>query len=158
MYVILLVCSWYSNPPLWPWHNVCYSMFLKKYPAPLMPAKWMLFYIPDIVSRSFNPGSMYVILCSWHSLLPLRPRQNVCGSMILKKYPAPLTLAKCMLFYFPDMVSCSFDPGTAYVILCSWFFHRPCNTGTMYVILYSWYSGLPLQHRHNIRFSMSLIQ
>ena len=130
MYVFL--CPWYSNPLLWPWHNLCYSIFLEKYPAPLPPAKCMLLYVPAIVSHSFNPGSMCVILCSWHSLLPLQPQQNVCYSRTLKKYPAPLNPAKCMLFYVPDLVSCPFDPRTMCVILCSWF------------------SLLPLQHRHYV--------
>ena len=56
-----------------------------------------------IVSSAFYPGSMYVILCSRYSIPPLWQRPNVCCSM------------------FQDLVSYPFDPVTMYVILCSRF-------------------------------------
>ena len=150
-------------------------MFLIKYSASLNPAQCKLFYVPDIVSRPLDPGTIYDILCSWFSFLPLQPWQYVCCSMFLKKYPAPsapaqcmlfygldliscfLTAAQCMLFYVLDIVCCPCDPDTIYVVLCPRFFSRPCSPGTTYVILCSWFSFPPLQHRHNVCYFMFLI-
>ena len=129
---VCFLCSWYNIPSLWPWPNVCYSMFLKNYPAPLTPTKCMLLHVSRIVSRPFNPGPMYVILCFWSSILPFQPQHNVWHSMFLIQFPAPSTLAQFMSFYVPDLVPC------------------PCDHGTMYVVLYSWKSIPPLQPQHNV--------
>ena len=135
MYAIL--CPWYVVLPLHHRHNVYYSMSLIWYPAPLTPAQHMLFcvsdfstapatpaqcllfYVPDIVACPFNTGTIYVCLCPWYSNPPLWRWHNVCYSMFLKKYTAPLTPAKCMSFYVPAIVSHSFNPGSMYIILCS---------------------------------------
>ena len=107
--------------------------------SPSTVAQRMLFYLHDIVSCPVDPGTMYVILCFGFSLMPLWHRYNVCHSMFLISYPAPLTLPQCMLFYVTDSTSCPFDPSTMYVILCPW------------------YNMLHLQPRHNVWYSMFLL-
>jgi hypothetical protein len=118
--VYVIACVSDSIPPLQLRPSVCYSMFLIKYPAPSTPAQCMLFYVPDIVSRPFDPGTMCVILCSWFSILSLQPWHYVCCSIFLKKYPAPLAPTKCMLLHVSPIVSRPFNPGPMYVILCFW--------------------------------------
>ena len=110
-----LLCSRYSLLPLWSQHNLCYSVFLIFSHTPAAQAQHMLFYVPDLVSRSFNTGTMYVILCSWYSILPLWPMHNLCYSVFLFLSPASATPAQCMLFYVHDLGSSTFNGGTMYV-------------------------------------------
>ena len=167
-----------------------------QHPAPLTPAQCMSFYVADIICCTFKPGTlydircscvpaivscsnpckMYIILCSRICVPPLQPRHNVCCSMFLIWFPAPLAPAQCMLLYVPDLVCCPFNPRAMYVIICPWYSIPPLPTlaqcmlfcvldfvprhftaSTMYAILCSWYSILPLQHLHNVCYSMSLI-
>ena len=41
--IFILLCSCYSFLSLWPRPNVCYSMFMSKYPAPFIARNDMLF-------------------------------------------------------------------------------------------------------------------
>ena len=79
---------------------------------------------------------MYVILCSWSSLPGYNPAAIyviLCSRFSLP--PLQSTLAQCMLFYVPALVSCPFNSGTMYVILCSWYNLPGYNPVAMYVIL-----------------------
>ena len=154
--VYVIACVSYSISPLQPRPNVCYSMFLMKYPAPSTPAQCMSFYVPDIVSRSFDPGTIYVILCSWFSPLLLRPWHYVCFSIFLKKYPTPSTPAQYMLFYSPGLISCCLTAAQCMLFYVLDLVCCPCDPGTVYNILCSWFFLPPLQPGHNVCYSMFL--
>ena len=68
-YVILCSKIWYRTPL--SRLNVCYSRFLIKSRAPFSPEQCMSISVPVIFPHPFDTGTMYVILCSWFSLLPL---------------------------------------------------------------------------------------
>ena len=105
----------------------------------MTPAQCMLLDIPDLVCCPFNPDAMY-ILCSWYCIPPLQHWHNVCHAAFLIFSPAPSTPAQRTLLHVPDIVYCLFNLGKMYAILCPW------------------HGVLPLQHRHNVCYPMSLIR
>ena len=74
-----ILCVFYSITPLQPRPNVCYSIFLIKYPVRSTFPQYLFCYVPVIVSCLSDLGPTYVILCSWASIPRLSSQETICS-------------------------------------------------------------------------------